>query len=572
MAISRLGTASLLLSLIAFTPIFADKGVPPSASAGVAEKQIQKEYQPETTSPEKPFPLIEIEAPENQLEMDKDKKVFIKTIEFSGNEVFSSEKLQELCVKDLNQELTIAQIQAICACVKEHYVKAGYMMIRVYPPVQQIDDEGVLKIEILEGKLGRILIEGNRHYKASFIQGYFAPLLGKPVHYDQFIKQLYLLNENSDLQATVVFKKGELFGTADAVIKVEDHKPVHFYSNFNNNGSIFNSKLRTGGRLDYGNLLKDGDTLSFTGVGGSPVKHLRYAQGAYTIPVSRSTGASLTGSYIYSDFKVPILRALHLKGRTNLASLDFHRPVTRSKKLNWDLNFGFDYKQLQNFELGSTSSFDKLRVLRGGISLDFLDRWKGRNLMGATLAQGIPNIFDGLSPVSKYCSRLGAGGLYTIFSLNAHRVQSLPLRTLLLINFMGQLSPSKLPLPEQFYIGGADSVRGFASAAALGDIGGSASIELHIPPYGISQRKVPFMKKSWEEFLQFALFFDAGAVGLNRNPDTAPKHVAMAGTGLGFRINGPYHFQFSFDVGFPLTKQKRTSDAITYFRLLWLPF
>src|SRR3989344_5230209 len=131
------------------------------------------------------------------------------------------------------------------------------------------------------------------------------------------------------------------------------------------------------------------------------------------------------------------------------------------KKMNTDVFTAFDYKQIKNFTKIWTTSFDKLRVASIGMDFDYIDGWKGRNLFTTAGYRGSPNILGGLSVIDSSCSRVGAGGFFIKLTASAKRIQRLPKDCFLLLNGFGQYGLQKLPLPEQLYIGGVDTVRGY---------------------------------------------------------------------------------------------------------------
>lgn len=561
-----------LLLLALPTMGFANFNPAPSSSAGVVERPIEKEYEAKPIEPERQIPLIEVDIPKEQLTLPEGRVTTnIQEIEFHGNTVFSSKELRKLLSDYFDKNLSMQDIRQICFVIQQAYANAGYFVARAYPPPQRIAG-GVLKIEIMEGWLGNISIEGNKHYKTSFIRSYFSSFAHKPLNYDQFMKAMILLNENSDLSAAAVFVKGEEVGTADMIIKVKDKLPIHLYLDGNNYGTDATTKHRTGGRFDYGNLLMNGDTLSAAAVLGSPVEGLKFFDGIYKFPINRK-GGFLELSYLWSDFKVQQLRHLHLKGKSEVATLRYSQALQRTRQINTDIYLSFEYKQIKNFEGNHVNSFDKLRVLSLGFDLDATDGFKGRNVADFRLSCGIPHFLGGLAAVSPHASRPETGNRFVILNANYRRIQSLWKHNFFLLNIAGQASPYKLPLPQQFYIGGIDTVRGYSMATALGDDGYVVNGEFRIPPPFLDGKRVPFSKKKWEEFLQFIFFVDHGGVYLKHGKQENQRNfVALTGVGTGIRLYGPYSFDFSFDIGFPLTEYKRMSTTVLYFKLTWKPF
>jgi hemolysin activation/secretion protein len=129
-------------------------------------------------------------------------------------------------------------------------------------------------------------------------------------------------------------------------------------------------------------------------------------------------------------------------------------------------------------------------------------------------------------------------------------------------------------------------VRGYALAEALGDSGLYGNVEFRVPPPWIRDMTLPGSNKRWGEFLQFAGFFDTGqtwTVGLDRlreiveNSKGKKRRAKVRQTGranlnsagCGVRIFGPWKFEASMDIGWPLTEKHRSSNTIVYYRVAW---
>lgn len=566
--------------------ILAVSNPPPVPPAGVVERQIEQEYEVQKIDPEKQIPLIEIDIPEKQLDIGKG-TLHLKQVTFEGNDVFSSTVLERKAKDYMDRDITMQEVQDICAKVQRKYNRRGYFLTRVYAPAQVVKD-GILKLTVIEGRLGEILVTGNKHYSEKFIRRYLKRFQGKAIQYDQILKALFLLDENRDLEVGAVFKKGKAFGTADLIVQVHDKAPVHLVLDHNNYGSDHTPQQRTGARFEVGNIFTYGDLLTAVEVVGSPVSGLYFTDIVYHIPVN-AYGGSLDLSYLLARFKTDRIDDVHFTGVSHIATAKFDQALQRTRRLSTDFFASFDYKQIQNFTSGVRTSFDKLRVLTGGMKLDYIDSLRGRNILTALVAGGLPDILGGLDSEDSASSREGAGGQFFRFNGTAKRLQKLPYDCFLLLNGVGQYAFEKLPLPEQLYIGGIDTVRGYPLAVGLGDYGFYANIELRVPPPFLRDHKIEWMKKRWGDFLQFVGFVDHGqtfvfgheliregvrtASGKIQEGDVEhPGHVILTSAGGGVRLYGPWSLEASFDVGFPLTKRHKTSNTIVYFRVAWNVF
>jgi hemolysin activation/secretion protein len=579
--INRYALISLLPVALAAS---SNKLVPP---AGVVEREIETEYEAEEVPAEKQVPLLEIEIPEEQLDIGGE-KAFIDAVEFSGNEALSSGQLQKVVNQFLHQELSMKELRDMRQAIQNKYARSGYFLARAYFPPQEIRNK-TIKVEIIEGKLGAVSVIGNKHYGEKYIARYFAKYQGKPINYDQILRALLLLDENSDLEVGAVFKKGEEFGTADLIVRVKDSRPIHLMIDHNNYGSDHTSTHRTGVRLNWGNLITYGDMATLVEVVGSPIPSLDFTHLTYHIPIY-TYGSSFDLSYLYANFKTHKDDHVRYTGRSQIATAKFNQALHRTRRLNTDIFTSFDFKQIQNIGKGREgtvksreATYDKLRILSGGLLVDYIDGWKGRNLFNASAGWGIPSLMGGTPVHSKHDSRKHGGGRFIKTNGGWKRLQKIPWDCFLLLNLQMQYSFDKLPLPEQVYIGGVDTVRGYQLAAGIGDQGYYANIELRVPPPFLRAHKIPWTQTTWAEFVQFVGFVDHGRtfsfgqdilreLGFKHGKPTRTQNfnsAILTSAGAGVRLHGPWRFEWSFDVGYPLTDQHRSSDTIVYFRVAW---
>ena len=562
----RLATLTCL-SILLPLGLNAELTLPPSSNAGIIDKEILRDYDVETLSPTKQIPMLEVDIPEKTLQIPDGISAQVDKVQFIGVTAFSDAKLQAVVKPFLGRSLNGRDLKDLCRAVQKYYAENGYILAQVFPPMQEMDSEHVLKVEVIEGFLGDVTIEGNRYYSDKFIRKFFASQVGKAVNYNDILRSLLLLNENMDLSVGSVFKKGKNRGEADLVIIAKDKLPLHFYSDYNNYGSRITTNDRIGGTVEGGNLITSGDKLSFLEVVGFPPSDLNFSNVVYSIPLN-GNGAKLNLSYLFSHFQVGTLRPLDLAGQSNIGGLRVNQALKRTRVYSSDISFGFDFKQFKNERLGYTYSYDKLRVLVLNGAIDFIDSFKGRTITNMTLSAGIPNFLGGLHAIDERCSRPGAGGRFFIGNVDLRRLQKLPWDCLLIFSASGQGTWNKLPISQQIYIGGADTVRGYPLASALGDNGYFGTLEFRAPIPYLADKKLFFSKtRKWKDFFQFVAFTDTGGVFLNGHVsgEGAPSYLTAMGVGL--RVYGLWRFDISFDSGFPLTKDYKSSDSIQYVKV-----
>ncbi len=535
----------------------------PENSAGVIERELQKEYEESPKAYRKDLPSIQVDIPEKQLNISDTEKVRVDSVILEGNRVFTEKEIQKWLEGDLHQNLSLRGMHALCDLIEYEYAKRGFFLTRAYLPPQEMQ-EGVLKIEILEGELGQVTVKGNKYYSEAFVLSYFSSLRGEAVHYDRLIRALLLLNENIDLQAGIIFERGQEVGTADLIVEVKDHRPTHLYFNTNNYGKDLTTNFRAGGRFDQGNIVTYGDLFSLAEVVGFPMNALYFTDAKYKIPLTRN-GAFLEMGYLFNTSRVQEERELRLHGKSMIASLKGTQAIVRGKQVSLDFFSAFDYKQIGNFQAKKTASFDKLRVFTTGFIFDKYATTKGRDYGTLSARAGIPSFLGGLKTTSQNSSRPGAAGRFFAANLDYDRFQQLAEGYLFHFHGSGQFSFNKLTVPEQIYIGGSDTVRGYPVAVSLGDSGYYVNFEFLLPPFPF--QNICFGKTRLKDRLQLICFLDQGGTFFYPGVSTF-----LWGSGMGLRLQGPWNLALNFDVGFPLNHKSLSKGAFSYLRITLNPF
>lgn len=538
---------------------------PPEPTGGIIERQLQEEYNARPLDEREEIPHVEIDLPKEQLHIPPGGCVEVERIEVRGASCISESEIQRAVCEFEGRKLCMEEIYALCRKISEILAKKGYFLARAYPPPQTIKD-GVLIIEVIEGRLGKIQVEGNQHYSTRFIESYFKKFQEGPLNYDDFMRAILLLNENKDLDSAAIFVKGEKRETADVIIRVKDKRPMHLYLNANNYGRRLTTSFRAGGRFDKGNLFTEGDLFSLVEVVGFPMNELYFTNAIYKLPLNRN-GTFLEFLYLYSFFTIPEFSALQMKGNSNIGTVKATHAITRSKSLRVDGFCYFDFIQIKNLSLGTTTSYDKLRVFRGGVTIDGVGSPTQRHYLNTRVSVGIPNFLGGMPAVSDRCSRQGAGGLFVKLNGDYDFLQNFWTDHILSFHASGQLSAYKLAVPEEVYLGGADTVRGFPLAVVLGDSGYYANLELKIPPPILANLPFFMAKKKWREVVQLVGFLDQGGAFFYGGTDNF-----LWGTGFGLRVRGPVGLSFSLDVGYPLNHKNLATSPMIYMKITGQPF
>ena len=467
-------------------------------------------------------------------------KVYIKKVEVIGNLVLSQKDIRRVVSKYEKRSLTFAQIKQIANKLTELYHKRGYILNKAYIPPQSLSGH-ILKIYVVNAKVGKVVITGkHKYYSDRFIKKYFEPLMeDKAFNQKDLERAVLLLNEYPKLKVKVNLKKGEKPGTTDLMVAANNSLPVGVILEANNFGSKYTSKDRYGLTFNIGNLAVPGSMLSLRGVMGTPYQDMHFGRVSYDVPIGVK-GFRLGAYYSRGNYDVgEDLEVLDIKGKSHAygiyASYPFIKEVTRSLTGR----AGLDIIYAKQTMLGETTSEDKIRTLDLGIDYTFMTAYS-KNLLSFEITQGLGRFLGGMGDNYEYASRVGADSSFTKFNIMLMRFQKLTDSIFLLLKLEGQYSADNLVSYEQFYIGGANSVRGYTQSEYGGDTGYAATAELRISP--LSDKKL----------LQLAFFIDNGHIHVNDSVPGQKSSRTLTGIGTGVRLSLPYNFNIRADVGFPI--------------------
>ncbi|MFH0801558.1 MAG: ShlB/FhaC/HecB family hemolysin secretion/activation protein [bacterium] len=474
-------------------------------------------------------------------------KFQVKSFQVSGNTAVTSQDIDLIVKGYLGRELTLEDLKQAAQDIQKAYQAKGYFLAKVYIPAQTLKD-GVVRFEVLEGKLGEVRVEGNTEYRTDFILKRFAGV-GKDgiLSYDLMQRSLLLLNEFSDMKVQSVLQPGKDMGTTDVVLKVEDKKPFHIGMDYNNFGNSYVGDNRAGLGLSYGNMAYQGDLLNVRGVFPFPSKSSSpFLQGAYTLPVGLK-GARAGLMYANSQMTVGRdLEVLDIRGEASIYGLTYSIPLTRTILAGSDFSVGFVSKTIRNYMLQQTTSKDDLRELVLGYSYNGI-YGRGRNLVSLNLTQGLGEMLGGMKDNDPQASRPKSGDSFTKLNVDLARIQQLGSRNFLILRASGQFTTAALVVGELYALGGYDSVRGYAQSEYMGDNGYLLSAEFRLP-----------LSKSQQNPIQGALFVDYGSVS-DKNPQPGVQGSrSLLGAGPGIRFSMGENTALRVDYGIPLDPNKNS--------------
>ena len=468
-----------------------------------------------------------VEKPEIVIEEKKEEKsvqeegppFFVKKIKLEGNQIIPSRTFEKVIPPFENRSYSFNHLAAFAEIVTNIYRSQGYVTSRAYVPPQTVKDDTVT-VKVLEGRVGKIYVEGNKYFDSDSYIRYFKFGRLRRFRYQDLESGLYRLNQHPDRRAKAYLLAGEKLGRSDIILKVKDSDPSHFYYDFNNHGTKLTHYGRYNFHLDHDNLFGFDDSLSTT-VTVAEEHALEGYSFAYNFPLENifeniPASLSLSGGVTKSRL-VGALKPSEIRGKSESFSPGITYSLVRKPEEVIQVFLGFNYLDSISNVNDVRVNADRARSLQLGPRISFQGSG-GRTIINADVHIGLPGFFGGLKTNDSNASVRNSGGDFTYYTVNVARLQSLPASMIFIARAGGQWTSDTLPSTEQYRAGGAYTVRGYQESEAGGDYGWSCGAEVNAPVF--------FLPKSFESLFLFSSFLillvpldgveDGSTIGVSR--------------------------------------------------------
>lgn len=463
-----------------------------------------------------------------------------------GNTLLPDAVVNGTLVAFVGKERGIDDINAAAEALRKAYDAAGFPVVKVFPP-PQATDTGRIRLSVVEGEVDKVVVKGNAFYDEANIRASVPPLQErtKP-NIRQIVAAIATANENPSKQIAVNFQAAEKLGDIDAVINVTEENPRKATMTLDNAGSRSTGPHRLSLGFQDANLFnKDHILTAQYATSASHPRSTQQISGGYRIPLyGPGLSVDLIGSYSESAATTEVGFGNTLfNGRGNMAGLRLNHALPSAGELRHRLIYGLDYKDFNNTCTGVNAgtcgtvtaqpvSIAYSATLRNpayeiGATLTYLTNWRGG-------AHG--------SEQEYALARAGAEPSWSAWRANASISVPLPRDLQFRAALNGQGTGDRLVPAEQFGIGGAASVRGFAERTTSGDRGYGGNLEIYSPDFGkhlhdrLSLRALVFLD-----------FGEAEAVSPIRS--IGEGRTRISSIGFGFRVNRGRDLAVRIDTG-----------------------
>ena len=494
----------------------------------------------------------------------------VQTINVTGSTILTSEEIQTLITPLENRSVTLTQLREVADKITALYLERGYITSRAIVPEQTIIN-GIVNIQVIEGTLENIEVEGIKRLHPSYITSRIRLGATKPLSTAALEDQLRLLRINplfESIEASL--RAGTQEGQSILIVRVVEAPPFGVSLNVDNYSPPSIGSERMGISVRHLNLTGRGD---FLGLSYNTTRLIADGESdiidaLYSIPINPMNGTLQLRVQPYQNrITQDPFDALNIEGKSQRYEISYRQPIVRNPIAELALSVGFAYQDSQTlvdedgepFAQGPDSNgYTRTSVLKFGqdyVIRDAEGAWAlrsqfnlGLDILGAT---------DVSTPNASFFSWLG----------QVQRVQRLGEDNLLIAQGDIQLSADPLFPAQQFVIGGALSLRGYRQNVRAGDNGFRISLE---------DRITLDRNQDSEPVFQLAPFIDFGTVWNNNgNPNRIIGKTFLAGAGLGILWQPVSGLNLRVDYGLPLIsiddRGNNLQDDGIYFSVTYTP-
>jgi hemolysin activation/secretion protein len=534
-AASGLGCGLLLGALVHATPVgqaaIAAQPSPVAAAADLAPP-------PPPVRPQPPAPL----------------QVDVSLVEVAGNTVLPPALIEKVMAPFAGPGKTLQDLEKARATLEETYQRAGYITVVVdLDPVAH--EQGVLRLNVLEGKLARLKVSGSQYLSPDYVRTRVPALKeGEVPNFNDVQQQLMGVSRGDARRVQPIMRPGRTPGTVETELKVSDELPLSFNLELNNRQAPETRPMRMVATVRYDNLFQADHSASLVYITApQEPKQVKVGVLSYTLP--SSTGGTWALYAVRSNSRTTPIGAATVFGSGSVLGVRHVWPMPGLEGLNHSISVGVDRKAFRE-RIGSDDSSPTTPLVYLPFSLAYNgshERERRNDTVSATVTAASRDLlarqvdcpgYD--APMDQFaCKNPHADGSFAHLRLDWRHRESLWERWQGLWRVGGQLSSQPLVSNEQFALGGVDTVRGYLDSEVTGDRAWLASLALQTP-------NLVSAKDGWFSEVRVQAFRDQARAHVSQPQPGVPPVKSLASYGLALNFTQGKHLSGDMSVAWPL--------------------
>ena len=401
----------------------------------------------------------------------KAKTFILKNVSITGNTIMKNEDIIAIVKPFVGKPVSSVDLKYISAKITELYKEKGYLTSECIIPAQKVKN-GLVRFQIKEDKLGRIILKGKTtyNYNTNIFMRYLQDLQGKIINANELNTQLKYLSNLPVTRIRPSLQKTPN-GYTNLVLNIEEGQEK-FSILCDNSGSRYTGEYRVTLNGNLNNIMGKSDSLNLSFTTVENPKYLTSFSSSYVTPIGREGARLLFGfSYMYYQLNPNEVGSdtIIYEGDTSIFSLTFAKPLYILDNTNISYTYGFEKKSVTSQTIQNSNGEvlvdgnDETFVLNGSISLSKADKYftgfPAVTSINFNVKKALEGFFNSMTqedltrkendttfPISgpiKYGAYLNPSFLKYYYSIK--RQQQLPYSTILNLNFSGNYTKDRVP-------------------------------------------------------------------------------------------------------------------------------
>ena len=438
--------------------------------------------------------------------------------------------------------ITVEQLDSIALSVTEFYRERGLILATAFIPEQEVKSEdGIIRLNVLEGRLGAVTVSNNDIFDESVISSAFNGEIGEAVTEERIESALRRINDLPGVRVRGSFSPGQNVGETSLNLGVLDEKSWSSNVLMDNHGSATTGEVRLFATTEWLNIRQKGHRLLIGALRSEGPDSSLYGLAEYELPVTEDGRGRVRATISTNTFTVgaqDVAGGLpEIVGETDNYGVLGTYQFLRSRTRNLSAQAGYTYKDIL-FQVGDLALLSTDQQIESvSVSAEYTRLWDDQQL----LFSGRLGIDQGHIIQGEVADQ-STDFTKTILNLNVLKrfsVYNWLTKDDTFFNFVvkvnSQYAPKFLSSVEQFSMGGPSAVRAFSVSDVSVDSGAYLGAELFfdLPIDPLERFNLPI------EPLKPFVFFDYGYGVLRRPGGGDDKDAQIKGYGLGLRATWP---------------------------------
>lgn len=543
---SSLDVVRLAWLALCLLPALAQAAPPPSgfdAVGPVVRELLLRDERLESREMEEQAPVLEQQQEEPAAAGDGPSFV-LKSVRFTPSDYLGEEQLRAVVEPYLETSVTFVDLSRMVDQVNALYRNIGVYTALALLPKQKVEN-GVVLVRLVEGKLGKLLVEQNAYTGTDYIRSWISQQdHDKTVDVHDLEGDILTYNRVNDQRLRAELRAGTAFGLTDIVVIAEEPKRNSVQAFIDNYGYESNGQWELGVLYRRQQAFNDGDraivyaqasegTLSASLGYNTPIDNSRWRVGAT---------ATFTRTSVVDGPSEPF----DIEGESNRLALEASWLALSRQRYWMNGLFSLSTASSDTTIAGADLSQFVVDTVSAGVQFNWMgDVWQvnARQLINLADSQDQLAGVGGAADLSDeyllfpgdltVIAKQGKGGFYALMQAGWQ-----------------QSGDEALAGTVAWTVGGPTSVRGYQSGAVTGDTGYYLQLEQHYNAWVVGGNSTDFY-----------LFYDIGQA------DSPSASQSLSATGLGASLGLGRGFSLDLSAALPLEDDVLPDQADTQF---WL--